>query len=192
MAKANMDIVSAYGGTMVIDAGKSRIRIGGHEVSFHCDKFNTRIIKGFEDVVGIEDASRLLCASAEQSSYKMFTDFFQGNQRQAFDSLPPEDKVATLLEMGKILGYGAVNIDSISASGGQFTSPYSYLAEGWLENLSRWNWKLRTAPVCYDMCGFIQASLAFIFGKKPGSYKVAETTCRAKGDKVCTFKAEVK
>jgi predicted hydrocarbon binding protein len=193
MAQANTDIVRAYGASLEIDAKRSRIRIGGHEVSFHCDKFNTRIIKGFEDVVGFDDAGRLLAASAEQASYKMFSDFFAGGgQLDAFNALSAQDRLATLFEMGKLLGYGAVNIESVSETQATFVSPSSYLAEGWLENQERWNWKPRKNPVCYDMNGFLQAALAFVFAKPEGSYKVTETTCRAKGDQVCTFKAEVK
>ncbi len=176
---------------MEIDAAHSRIRIGGHEVAFHCDKFNTRIIKGLEDVIGIPDAAKMLIASAEASSYQMFVDFFKGDRKAAFDSLSPEDKIATLIEMGKMLGYGGVDVKSLSEKGGDFVSPYSYLAEGWLENKDRWNWSLRKNPVCYDMSGFLQAALAFVWGKKTGSYKVIETTCRSTGDELCTFKAEV-
>lgn len=188
----NNDIVQAYGATMEIDAAHSRIRMGGHEVAFHCDKFNTRIIKGLEDVIGIQDAAKLLIDSAEKSSYQMFADFFQGDNKAAFDGLSPEDKLDTLIEMGKMLGYGGVDVKTLSDKGGEFSSPYSYLAEGWLENKDRWNWSLRKNPVCYDMSGFLQAALAFIYGKKPSSYSVTETSCRAQGDKLCTFKAEVK
>lgn len=192
MGQPNMNIVSAYGGTMEIDAAKSRIRIGGHEVAFHCDKFNTRIIKGLEDVVGVKDAAKLLIESSEQAAYGMFTDFFQGDTKAAFDALAPEDKMATLIEIGKMLGYGAVTVNSVSDAGGDFTSPSSYLAEGWLENMNRWNWKLRDNPACYDMSGYLAAALAYSYGKEPGTYKVLEGNCRAKGDDVCTFKAEVK
>lgn len=192
MAQANMDIVAAYGGSMEIDAAHSRIRIGGHEVAFHCDKFNTRIIKGLEDVIGVDDARNLLVTSAENAAYKMFSDFLVGDHKASFDGLSPEDKIATLLEIGKKLGYGSATAKSVSDSGGEFSAPHSYLAEGWLENMDRWNWKLRENPVCSDMSGFLQAVLAFSFGKPAGSYKVTETTCKAKGDDACTFKAEVK
>ncbi len=192
MAQHNSIIVESYLKTFTIDAEHSRIRVGNHEVAFHCDKFNTRIIKGFEDVIGIEDSAKLLVASAEKTILQMFNDFFKDDVKTQFDSLSPEDKFATLIEMGKLLGYGAIDPATPTDKGGTFISPSSYLAEGWLENETRWNWKQRSTPVCYDMCGFIAGALAFIYGKPIGTYKVTETTCRAKGDSVCTFKAEVK
>jgi len=192
MAQANADIINAYAGTLNIDAERSRINIGNHEVSFHCDKFNTRIIKGYEDVVGFDDATRLLAASAEKATFKMFADFFaDGAHQDAFAALSAEDRLATLFEIAKMLGYGAVQINTVSENGGEFVSASTYLAEGWLENQERWNWKVRKNPVCHDMNGFLQAAMAIAYGKEPGSYKVKETTCRAKGDEVCTFKAEV-
>ncbi|NLI99179.1 hypothetical protein GX441_11045 [bacterium] len=192
MAQPNAAILESYLKTFMIDAEHSRIRIGNHEVAFHCDKFNTRIIKGLEDVIGVADSYKLLVASAEKATLQMFSDFLVSEIKPQFDALSPEDKFTTLVEIGKLLGYGALNASRISDKGGEFSSPSSYLAEGWLENQTRWNWKQRTDPVCYDMCGFIAGVLSIVYGKPAGTYKVTEMECRSKGDSVCNFKAEVK
>jgi hypothetical protein len=55
-------VKEAFLGSVKADADKSRLEFGGTEVSFHCDKFNTRVVKGLEDVVGVDDAHKLLSA----------------------------------------------------------------------------------------------------------------------------------
>jgi hypothetical protein len=91
-----------------------------------------------------------------------------------------------------VLAYGAFEGNGVSEAGGKVTSKSSYVAEGWLENLERWNWTLRENPVCHDACGQIAAALAVAFGKPVETYSVTETACRAKGDDTCEFVVEVK
>jgi len=180
-------------GTVKADAERSRLEFGGTEVSFHCDKFNTRIIKGLEDVVGFEEAKKLLAHQAETTNYALLETFLgEGEPAEVFGSLSPEEKLAAVFEIYKILAYGAFDGGAVGEGGGTVTSPYSYLAEGWLENMERWNWSLRDNPVCHDACGCIAAALAMAFGKPTGTYAVSETKCRSKGDDICEFAVEVK
>lgn len=180
-------------GTVKADAEKSRLEFGGTEVSFHCDKFNTRIVKGLEDVVGFEEATKLLAHQAEVTHYAFLKTFFvDGPGAEAFATMSPEEKLAAIFEIYKLLAYGAFNADGITAAGGTLSSPTSYVAEGWLENLERWNWTLRDHPVCHDACGHLAAALAIAFDKPAETYTVSETKCRSQGDDVCEFAAEVK
>jgi predicted hydrocarbon binding protein len=66
------------------------------------------------------------------------------------------------------------------------------VAEGWLENLERWNWTLRDNPVCHDACGQIAAAFSVAFGKPADTYSVKETQCRSTGADACEFVVEVK
>jgi hypothetical protein len=186
-------IKNLFLGTVKADAEKSRLEFGGTEVSFHCDKFNTRIVKGLEDVVGYEEAKRILAHQAEVTHYAFLKKFFvDGPGAEAFGAMSPEEKLTAIFEIYKLLAYGAFNADGVDASGGPLTSPSSYVAEGWLENLERWHWSLRDNPVCHDACGHLAAALAVAFDEPIETFTVSETKCRSKGDDVCEFAAEVK
>lgn len=179
--------------TVKADPERSRLEFGGTEVSFHCDKFNTRVIKGMEDVIGFEQAVRLLSASSETTHYAMLKQFFlDGEGKAAFAALSPGDKLAACFEAYKVFAYGAFDGAGLGETGGKVVSKSSYIAEGWLENLERWKWSLRENPVCHDACGQIAAAAAIAFGKAAGTYAVVETKCRSKGDDVCEFAVEVK
>lgn len=179
--------------TVKADPERSRLEFGGTEVAFHCDKFNTRIIKGMEDVIGVEQASRLLAASAEKTHYDWLKGFFiDGEGKAAFGALSAAEKLAACFEVYKVFAYGAFDGSGLSESGGKVISKTSYLAEGWIENLERWKWSLRDNPVCHDACGTIAAAAAISYGKPLGTYVVTETKCRSKGDDSCEFAVEVK
>lgn len=176
------------------DAERARLSFGAHEVSYHCDKFNTRVIKGLEDVIGYEDAHSILEKTAGESTIKLIGDFFENTDASdEFAELEsPDDKLNYIFEVFKAGGYGAFEISSADENGGEITSPSSYIAEGWLENMERWKWPRRENPVCHDSCGYISAAFSIAFDKDELSYKTAETTCRSCGDDICTFKVEVK
>jgi len=179
--------------TIKVYPEKSRLEFGGSEVSFHCDKFNTRIVKGLEDVIGFEEAKALLSAIAEKAHYEMLKSFLKnGAGVEKFSGLSVEDKLSAVFDIYKVFAYGAFDGKGMKADGGKVTSPTSYVAEGWLENLERWKWKLRDNPVCHDACGQIAAALSIVYDKPVGKYVVNETKCRAKGDDVCEFTVEVK
>ena len=172
---------------------KSRLEMGHHEVAFHCDKFNTRIIKGLEDVLGVDGAKDILVSTAEQSTYEMLDDFFHSEKfKEDFSSLTPMERLQTIFEIFKVLGYGAVNVEELGDGTARFSSKSSYLSEGWLENMARWNWKMREEPVCHDLCGYLQGAMAIALDKPAGSFSVKENQCRAAGKEICEFSAEGK
>lgn len=188
------EVVNGFLKTMAFDQNRSRLSIAGTEVSFHCDKFNTRILKNFEDVMGYEDAANLLFEMAERTTYdslkKLLSDTPLGDE---FKSLSPEDKIGATFEIFKVLAYGSIVPEEITSDKAVFTSKHSYLAEGWLENRDNWHLDERLGPACHDIRGHLAAVMELVFDKEPGSYKVTEKQCRAYKDaSICEFVVEVK
>lgn len=186
------EVVTSYAETLNFIPEKSRLELGSVEVSYHCDKFNTRILKNFEDVLGFDKGSILLKKGAETTTYDALKKFLNQDDIKAnFDGLSPEDKVKTIFEMFKVSAYGALEVSSLSPEKSVFISKSSYLAEGWLENKEKFNWADRDLPVCHDISGHLCAVLSIVYAKPVGSFKIIETKCRAKGDDICEFVAEV-
>jgi hypothetical protein len=184
-------IVKAFLDTLGFDGSKSILTIGGTDVAFHCDKFNTRILKNIEDVMGYEEGSLLLKKWASQTTYAAFRKFLsEGSGSAGFSTLDAKGKLEAQLEMFKVLAYGAVRITKFNAESCVFSSRTSYLAEGWLENKAAWGWGLRMGPACHDMCGHLSAAMSLAFGKPEGAYVVQETACRTMGADECVFEAE--
>jgi predicted hydrocarbon binding protein len=191
---ANQDIVNAFLGTLAFDKQTSQLGLGGAAVAFHCDKFNTRILKNFEDVIGYEGGGELLFRMAERTTYSALERFLcAGPAASVFGALDLRGRLEAIFELFKALAYGAVEIVELSPEKARFTSKTSYLAEGWLENKSRWNLDEREGPACHDIRGHLAAAMALSTGKPQGSYRTRETQCRAyKNATICEFVVEVK
>ena len=186
-------LTEAYEHSVNFSPEKSRLEKGNHEVAFHGDRLNTRITKGIEDVLGIEGARSILVPTAETSTYGLLKDFFHSDRfKDDFSSLTPIERLKAVFEIFRMLGYGAVEIEEFSEGAARFSSKSSYLAEGWLANLEKWNWKIREDPVCHDLCGYLQSAMAIALDKPAGSFTVNEKQCRAMGKEKCEFTAEVK
>jgi hypothetical protein len=171
---------------------RSRLMIGGTEMAFHCDKFNTRICKNLEDVLGVEEGGELLRASAEQTTHAFLTQFLDDGDRKAqFEALSPQERLQTIFGIFKVLAYGALEIVELSEEKSVFRSASTYLSEGWRENQKRWRWVDREDPACHDIRGHLSAAMALAFDKPVGSYDLVETKCRAMGQDACEFVAEV-
>ncbi len=170
--------------TMVIDAQKGRISIGDVNIAFHCDKFNTRIIKGFEDTLGYEKTRVLLFKVAEETTY----DGFCGFLKEMMEGKSPIVAFSLANELFKTLGYGNFEVIEIN---GKVRGNTAYTAEGWIENQAKWGWERRKCPVCHFEAGVIAAAWEIIHGLPKGSASVAERACRAMGDPTCEFSIEV-
>ncbi len=190
---AHEALVNAYLATLKHDQDRSRLELGGIEVSFHCDKFNTRILKNFEDVMGYHEGGKVLASCAEATTYEALRKFLGAGEAAAiFAPLPLGARLEAIFELFKVLAYGAVETLEASPEGARFMSRTSYLAEGWLENKERWHLDEREGPACHDIRGHLAAAMAIATGKPQGSFKVQETKCRAfKGADVCEFVVEV-
>ena len=175
-------------GTVQVDADRSRIELGGSEVAYHCDKFATRIIKGLEDVLGIDKASELLTQAAAKTSYDMLSSFVANEP--AWSGLDVPGKLVAIFDIYKLQGYGAVTPESMDGGSTKVLSDSSYLAEGFFENMQRWGWMMRQKPFCHDMCGYLQAAFALATAKDLSAVKVRETGCRAAGSTTCVFDVE--
>jgi len=187
-------ISNAYLSTLAFDPERSRLQIGGSEVSFHCDKFNTRILKNFEDIMGYQEGGQLLFEASEHTTYDMLNAFLsQPPASTEFATLDLRQRLEAIFELFKVLAYGAITVKTATAEQACFSSATSYLAEGWLENQERWHLDEREGPACHDIRGHLAAAMALAVGKPRGSYKVSETECRVyKNGRSCEFAAEVR
>jgi hypothetical protein len=173
--------------TIESDARRSRLKVAGTEVAFHCDKFNTRIIKGLESITGFDKLAIMISRISEETHYNLVQKIIQADSEKRFASLSRTDKLAAIFEIYKVFGYGNFDVSKLTEDGGEVTAKKSYLAEGYLENQQRWNWGPRFRPFCVDADGYIAAAMAITFGKPVGTYIVRESKCRAMGNPVCIF-----
>ncbi|MCK5743585.1 MAG: hypothetical protein KAH30_02500 [Caldisericia bacterium] len=169
-----------------VNPEKSELRILGQLFSYHCDKFNTRILKGFEDTLGYEKAKELLFKSSESTNYDALKGMFE-----VITGDTPEQKLDAIFEIYKVLGHGNVISKEISSNGGKIIAKSSYMVEGWLENEEKWNWGKRKQPICHDESGAIAAAFEIAYGLSKGSVKVDEVACSATGASECEFIVEV-
>jgi hypothetical protein len=183
-------IVEKTKAAIKIDADLARITIAGQEVAYHCDKFATRIIKGLEDILGVEKASELLANSAATTTLELNQALVK--LEPDWDKLGVPQRLEKIFEIYKLLGFGAVKAEKMDGSSTKVTSKSSYLAEGYLENMQRWMWPIREKIFCHDMCGYLQSAWALATDKPLGAFAVKETQCRTTGADQCVFIVEVK
>jgi hypothetical protein len=176
-------------GLISIDSSRARIQVGNLEVAYHCDKFATRITKGLEDILGVDKASTLLADSAARTAFRMLNELTA--TLPEWGGLSTAEKLGVIFDAYKVLGDGSVQTGYTGGSSAQVTSPTSYLAEGYLENMQRWQWPLRKDHYCHELCGLIQAAFAVALGKDLAAIRVAETECRTTGAGQCEFAVEV-
>ncbi len=173
-------------GNISIDPETSKFLIEGEAFAYHCDKFNTRILKGFEDTLGHEKTKELLFKSAESSCYDVLKGLFD-----LLEGDTPTDKMKSVFEMCKVLGHGDFHIKDINETGGTVIAKKAYMVEGWLENQERWHWHKRTDTICHDSCGAIAAAFEIANGLDKGTVTVTETECMVTGAPECVFNVEV-
>lgn len=185
----NDAIIHQIQAAVEIDPVRSRIQLAGHEVAYHCEKFSTRIIRGLEDVLGVEEANALIQQAAAESLYKPLAQLPEAQPEWA--SMPRQERLALIFSVFKMLGYGAVGLAETNGNRTRVTSANSYLAEGFFENAEQWRWSKRSAPFCHDMCGYLRAAFAVSDGVPLEQVTVREGTCRTTGAELCTFEVEV-
>ena len=187
-------IVSKYLGLQKFDYSTSELSIAGTAVSFHCDKFNTRILKNLEDVMGYDKAASMLFEKAQKTTYDSFKHIMDETEvGQDINAFSKKEQIEAFLEIFKALAYGAIKIVEYSPERSVFSSEHAYLAEGWLENKKKWMLDERDGPACHDIRGHLAAVMALVEGKHFDAYTVKETQCRSFEDgTICEFVAEVK
>jgi hypothetical protein len=179
--------------TMAFDSALSRLSLAGTDVSFHCDKFNTRILKNLEDVMGYEAGARVLRETAAQSSRDLLARFLnEPCLSGTWQALDLRSRLEAILELFKVMAFGAIRVVDIHQTGATFASPTSYLAEGWIENRDRWRLDAREGPACHDICGHLAAAVSLTHDVPLARVTVTEQACRAFRDaRECEFIAEV-
>jgi hypothetical protein len=179
--------------TMAFDSALSRLSPGESDVSFHCDKFNTRILKNLEDMMGYEAGGRVLRETAAQSSRDLLARFLnEPGLNGTWQGLDLRSRLEAILELYRVMAFGAIRVVDVRQSGATFASATSYLAEAWIENRSRWHLDAREGPACHDICGHLAAAVSLTIDVPLARVKVTETTCRAFRDaRECEFVAAV-
>lgn len=107
-----------------IDGKLGRIKIGSIDVAYHCDKFNTRIVKGFEDTLGFEKARDMIHKTSEETFFDAVSEYV----KSATSGMQPADIMKTIFEMFKTLGYGNFNVESDNGKSGKVTGSPVYLS----------------------------------------------------------------
>lgn len=182
-------IIERLKSTITIDADHSRIKISNTDIAYHCDKFATRITKGLEDVLGFEETVALINKYTAES---MMSTLEPLAKAPTFTALPVSEKLDTLLEIYKMLGNGAVTLEKSDGTSTKAHTKYSYLAESFIENMDRWQWKFRSEPFCHEMSGNLCGAFAISTGKELANISVKEVKCRTMGADECVFEVEVK
>ena len=163
------------------------VMFGPVTVAYHCDTFNTRIIKGFEDTLGYEHARELVLTTTEISTYDPLSDMLNAKtQGMSF-----EDSLKVAFDFYRVIGCGSFELVELKGKGGKVKG-VTFTAEGWFEKETKWNWNARKEPVCHVEAGLI-ATVWEVLNKLPkGSVSVKETACKAVGNPECIFEVEVK
>lgn len=186
-------IVDKYLGLKEFDQKKSKLSIAGTPVSYHCDKFNTRILKNLEDVMGYARAGEMLSKMAQKTTYDSMKYVLDETEVGAdIKTLGKKEQLEAFLEILSALAYGSIELVEYSTNLSTFQSKHSYLAEGWLENKKSWKLDEREGPACHDIRGHLSAIMALVEEKPIEAYSVKEITCRTyENAPICKFIAEV-
>ncbi len=159
---------------------KNLIEHEGKFVSLHCHHFNCGLLKGLEELKGIDGLS-LFVKTTEEIYCQSFSEYLQ--RHQELETL--DDKLQAAAEMYYAFGYGILDLSALNERGGFAKAKSSYYVTAWLAKYGR-----RHSPVCFFTCGFIAGILEAIFNRSLGSYKVEEINCLIMGSDCCEFKVE--
>jgi hypothetical protein len=119
--------------TLSFDAERSRLELGGAPFGFHADAYNTRVLRICEDMMGYQEAGRLLYECAEATTYALLKKtVLDGPGNGEFQALGLTERLEAVFEIYKALAYGAIFVAAATPDRARFNSASSYLAEaGW-------------------------------------------------------------
>jgi hypothetical protein len=186
---ANNPLVDLIRKNIILDAETSRMSLGKLEIAYHCERFATRVTKGMEDIIGIDQAAEMIRNAAATNMYDSMINGIGSYPQFLAMSIP--QRLDTYIGIYKVVGFGDIDVDDASGCSTMAHSHHSFLAEGYLENMAAWQWKPRQVPFCHEMCGYIQALFAIATQKELAAITVRETECRTMGKESCIFKVEV-
>ncbi len=153
--------------------------LGGEPLVFHCHHYNCFLQASIEDTRNLIDPYPILVDCAHAVVYAQL-------QR-----LKEELKLDTqsLLEQGvalfRSLGFGILQLDSISAEKGVVVSPSEHYGVGWF---ARYGKRHEDLPgVSFFARGFIEALVEVAFDLPKGTIYCEQTHCLAKGDDQARF-----
>ncbi len=156
--------------TIAVDVHADRYlaSIGGEPHVFHCHHYNCFLQQSIMKQAALFDVKRLLTDAATEVVFA---------ELSALNASP-----ATTEELFRQLGFGLLDAQGLTATGGHASVKASHYALGWLSKFGQ-----AAEPVCYFVAGFIEAAARQRFGK---GFEVKETACVANGAARCTFEVK--
>lgn len=163
---ANLDIS--------IDAAHGSASLGGAALVFHCHFYNCALQRTIEEGLGNAAADLLRDAA---------TDVVVPTLR----SLAPPDPKGVLERAAEIyagLGFGSLDLRTLTTTGGLVDLRASHYALGWLSVYGE-----RETPSCHFAAGFVAAAARVAFGIE--KMEAREVKCVSCGHEVCQIAVEV-
>lgn len=151
-----------------IHADRYLASIAGEPHVFHCHHYNCFLQKSIVDQAALLDVKSLLTDAATEVVFSELTHL--------------NAKGDTAQVLFAQLGFGVLEVSSLTAQGGTATVKGSHYALGWLSKFGK-----ATEPVCFFNAGFIEATARQRFGS---AFRCVETACVASGAPACTYEVK--
>lgn len=149
----------------------------GEPAIFHCHHYNCflqqSILDASEYLPGIRE---MLVDTAQEIVHTQFSRFF------AQQEYSEADKKAAVADYFRFAGFGVINIDSLSASGGEVVTNSDHYGVGWKSKFGG-----SKEPVSFFTRGYLAGACEAIYGLELGSMDCDQSTCIAMGDENSTF-----
>ncbi len=153
------------------------IFLSGLPIALHCHHYNMNLQKTLETSLG-EEGSRLIYQAAEKSSYDGFASILMHHPK----ILTIKSKLELAATSYQYRGLGIINFTQIGPEGGRIVSPHSHHVTGWLAKFGK-----RETPGCFFPRGWIAGTLAVIYKRPLGYYRVEEHACKMSLARECIF-----
>lgn len=153
--------------------------VGDEPLVFHCHHYNIFLQNTIEDAGEYVDAEKILVQAAEFSLYHQWKNLEKKHGKLS---------EAVLLDTLREFGFGIIKAINLNENQAKFECPFEHYGVGYV---SKYPIRKNLPPVSYFTRGFIGAFLCYYFDKPLFSYKVVQTQCFAKGDKLAVFEAEL-
>lgn len=165
---------------------------GGQSLLFHCHYYNCALQHSIEQGMGAqgmaEQARALLVDNARTVVAAQLSELLAEQGEHA--ATRPGEGWANALELGcdlfRQLGFGALDLGTVAATGGEAIVSASHYAMGWVAVYGE-----RSEPVCRFAEGYIAAAVMVAYGVSADAVRVREHSCYANGHEQCRFGVEV-
>lgn len=163
--------------SLKFDSAINTMELNGLPVSLHCHHYNCGLLKAIEDIPNVDGHDIFIKTAAEEffRNFKTYT-------ANELKNLTAEAALKEASELYRFMGFGRLDLSTLTEHGGIVCADSSYYVVAWLAKYGR-----RSTPVCYLTCGFIGGILGAVFDATPTTYEVKETQCMMLGYDCCEF-----